>query len=49
MTTVVNFARNAPEIMADAPRVAAWLARCTERPAYRRAEAMQGAGPKVAA
>jgi len=49
MTTVVNFARNAPEIMADAPRVADWLARCTERPAYKRATGLQGVGPKKAA
>jgi len=49
MTTVVNFARTAPEIMAEAPRVAAWLARCMERPAYKRAAELQGVGPRKAA
>jgi glutathione S-transferase len=49
MTTVVNFARTAPEIMADAPHVAGWLSRCMERPAYKRAAALQGVGPKIAA
>jgi glutathione S-transferase len=49
MTTVVQFARAAPEILKDAPRVAAWLQRCMARPAYRRAAALQGTGPKVAA
>ncbi len=49
MTTVVNFARNAPEIFEAAPRASAWLRRCMARPAYRRAAALQGTGPKVAA
>jgi glutathione S-transferase len=49
MTTVVQFARAAPQILADAPHTAAWLERCMSRPAYQRAAALQGSGPKVAA
>jgi glutathione S-transferase len=48
MTTVVQFARSAPEIFAGAPRVATWLNRCMTRPAYNRAAALQGSGPKAA-
>jgi glutathione S-transferase len=48
MTTCVEFARAAPEIFAGAPRAGAWLKRCKERPAYQRAAALQGTGPKAA-
>jgi glutathione S-transferase len=48
MTTCVEFARAAPEIFAAAPRAAAWLKRCKQRPAYLRAAALQGTGPRAA-
>lgn len=44
MTTVLAYAR-APEILADAPHVCAYLERCTSRPAYQKALALQGKGP----
>jgi glutathione S-transferase len=47
MTTVIEFARSAPEIFAGAPRAAAWLKRCMQRPAYIRASELQGAGPNA--
>lgn len=46
MTTVVNFARGEPSLLTQAPHVAAWLQRCMDRPAYQRAAALQGGGPK---
>ena len=33
---VVRYAQAAPELFADAPNVAAWLAACQERPAFRK-------------
>ena len=48
MTTVIAFARTAPEIFEGAPRAAAWLKRCMQRPAYMRALALQGTGPSAA-
>ncbi len=44
MTTVLAYAR-APEILADAPHVRAYLERCMSRPAYKAALALQGKGP----
>ena len=49
MVSVIDFARTAPEIMDRAPRIAAYMKRSLERPAYLRAKDTQKQAPKLAA
>lgn len=49
MVTSIRFARTAPEIFAQADRVAAYVERCEVRPGFRTALAAQGKGPAAAA
>jgi glutathione S-transferase len=47
MTTVLNFAGHQPLALEKAPGIRAYAERCKARPAYRRAFAQHGAGPKA--
>ncbi len=47
MTTVLDFAKHDPEIFAKHPAIRAYLDRCHARPAYQKALAKQGEGPKA--
>jgi glutathione S-transferase len=47
MTTVLGFAQHEPKIFEKHPAIGAYLERCHARPAYQRALAKQGAGPKA--
>jgi glutathione S-transferase len=49
MATVLDFAAHAPEAFESSPAMRAYLDRCHARPAYKRALARQGEGPKAAA
>jgi glutathione S-transferase len=49
MVTAIRFARTAPEIFAEAERVASYVERCEARPAFRAALAAQGTGPAAVA
>ena len=45
MVTAIRFGKGEPAILAEAPRVRAYVERCETRPAFRRARAAQGKGP----
>ena len=47
MTTVLDFARHAPNVFEKHAGVRSYLERCHARPAYQRALAKQGEGPKA--
>jgi glutathione S-transferase len=47
MSTVLDFAQNEAALFARHPAVAAYRERCHARPAYRKALAKQGEGPKA--
>jgi len=49
MATSIRFGRHEPGVLAQAPRVKAYVERCEARPAFQRALAAQGKGPGSAA
>ena len=47
MSTVLDFAQDEPAIFQNHPAVAAYRTRCRARPAFKKALAKQGEGPKA--